>query len=515
MSTDTHNAPTREWLPLAAKLHALLLSIGEHMVPAEDSELAADLQKLTAVGTKLKVFTHSISDNDTRSDRKIWHDLRNLIGTVIGYCELIQEELPDPDSTQIKQDLIELLDLSHQLLRLDRQTSKKNTPTQPLMASITTGTILIVDDQQESREVLRRYMEQGQHRVLEARDGRQMFEILQQEVIDLILLDQILPEMEGDELLRQLKLDDELRAIPVIIVSGNRDAERIIRCIEAGAEDYLFKPFDQVLLQARISAGIERKRWHDKEQLYRQELELNQTFIRKVFGRYLSEEIVAKLLEDPTGLDMGGEQRKVTVLMADIRGFSSIAEQLSPQRVVRLLNNYLGGMSEIIMQHNGTVDEFIGDAVLAIFGAPISRDNDSDRAIHCALKMQAAMATINQQNLAENLPEISMGVSINTGLVVAGNIGSERRAKYGVVGHAVNQTARIGEHCGPGSILLSEATLKDCQSTLQLGDSFTIQAKGILKTIHVFELIGTTTEHETEQINEQSNPDNQYSPSTN
>ncbi|WP_235015270.1 adenylate/guanylate cyclase domain-containing response regulator [Oceanicoccus sp. KOV_DT_Chl] len=379
---------------------------------------------------------------------------------------------------------------SQQLLELGENPSQESTNSQQIIAAGTSGTILIVDDQQESREILRRYLQQSKHKVVEAAGGREMFECLKTEVIDLILLDLILPEMDGDELLQQLKQDDVLRAIPVIVVSGNKDTARVIRCIEAGAEDYLFKPFNPALLHARISAGVDRKLWHDKEKLYREELERNQTFIRKVFGRYLSEEIVSKLLEDPDGLEMGGEQRKVSVLMADIRGFTTIAEQLSPQRVVRLLNNYLGTMSEIIMKYNGTVDEFIGDAILAIFGAPISRENDTDRAISCAIEMQTAISAINQRNRAENLPEISMGISINTGLVVAGNIGSEKRTKYGVVGHAVNQTARIEEHCGAGNILISEATLKDCQATLRTGESKTIQAKGILQSIKIYELLG-------------------------
>jgi adenylate cyclase len=165
-------------------------------------------------------------------------------------------------------------------------------------------------------------------------------------------------------------------------------------------------------------------------------------------------------------------------------------------------------MSDIIMKYNGTVDEFIGDAILAIFGAPISREDDSDRAICCALEMQAAMDGINQRNRAEQLPEITMGISINTGLVVAGNIGSKKRAKYGVVGHTVNQTARIEEHCEAGSILISEATLVDCKALLSIGNSKSIQAKGILKEIKTFELKDIApdyTAHIKKQLTETAN----------
>ncbi|MGK0498873.1 MAG: class 3 adenylate cyclase/CheY-like chemotaxis protein [Oceanicoccus sp.] len=472
---------------IAALNSQITSNLADRMISSEQQ----DLMKLIAAGEKLSTCRQAASAGERSDKRKIWHDLRNIIGTIIGYCELILEA---PNcSTNIADPLQQLLADSHKLLDQGEQ-AEDTQPTDNIVASKgSTGTVLIVDDQAESREILRRYLQQGQHQVLEADGGKAMFSILKLQDIDLILLDLILPEMHGDELLQQLKADEVLRAIPVIVVSGNQDRERIIKCIEGGAEDYLFKPFNRVLLQARIRSSIERKRWHDKEELYRQELERNQRFIRSVFGRYVSEEIVSTILDDPDGLNLGGVQRKVTVLMADIRGFTTIAEQLPPQRVVRLLNNYLGTMSDIIMDHNGTVDEFIGDAILAIFGAPISRDDDSDRAIHCALAMQSAMTTINQRNKAEQLPEISMGISLNTGLVVAGNIGSEKRAKYGVVGHTVNQTARIEEHCEAGSILISEATLQDCKAMISIGESKTIQAKGILKAIKIFELIDSST----------------------
>ncbi len=477
-----------DWLPRSRHLVESIANLFELHASQHSDVLDSDYSKLLNMAQKLEAFSETIASGKITSENKIWHDLRNLIGTIIGYSELIQEELATSDPSG--DHLSNILLLCAQLLQQDDEEPSTPITYTPQRCSnnVEPGTILIVDDQAESRDILLRYLQQDQHQVLEAGDGSSMFNILEEKDVDLILLDLILPEMDGDELLQRLKQDEALRAIPVIVVSGNKDTKRVIRCIEGGAEDYLFKPFNPVLLQARIRAGVERKRWHDKEQQYREELERNQHFIRSVFGRYLSEEIVSTLLENPDGLDLGGVQRKVSVLMADIRGFTTIAEQLSPHRVVRLLNNYLGTMSDIIMKYNGTIDEFIGDAILAIFGAPITRVDDTDRAICCALEMQAAMSEINQLNRAEFLPEIEMGISINTGLVVAGNIGSKKRAKYGVVGHTVNQTARIEEHCEAGSILISETTLMDAQSLLSIGNSKTIQAKGILKAIKIFEL---------------------------
>lgn len=501
MNTATMATTVSSWLPLSRRLVEEICQLFNLYVDKHHNVLDSDFTKLLNVAQKLENFSQTKIDTGETNNNEAWHDLRNLISIIVGYCELIQEELENIDEDSLSDHLHGILILCSELLQQNfsgQQESDKSTTTPHKQAD--TGTILVVDDQLESREILRRHLKQDRHRVLEAESGVQMFQVLKEHDVDLILLDLILPEMDGYELLQRLKQHDTQRAIPVIVISGNKDRDRVIRCIEAGAEDYLSKPFNSVLLRARINAGVARKHWHDKEEQYRQELERNQRFIRSIFGRYLSDEIVSTLLENPDGLELGGAQRKVSVLMADIRGFTSIAERLNPQRVVRLLNNYLGTMSDIIMQYNGTVDEFIGDAILAIFGAPVSREDDTDRAICCALAMQDAMEDINKRNRNENLPEISIGVSINTGLAVAGNIGSKKRAKYGVVGHTVNQTARIEENCPAGSILISQATLTDSKLLLSIGQSKTIQAKGILEAIKIYELTAVSPSNKSDEM---------------
>jgi class 3 adenylate cyclase len=326
--------------------------------------------------------------------------------------------------------------------------------------------------------------------VLAAASGAEAIAILQRSAVDLIFLDLVMPEMSGLELLKRIKSDERLRAVPVIIVSGIAESDGVIGCIEAGAEDYLSKPFNPTLLQARLNAGLQRKRWHDREEAYRRELERNQRFIRNTFGRYLSDEIVDALLESPQGLDLGGITCRVTILMADIRNFSHICESHSPQQVVKLLNNYLGGMSAVIMAHNGTVDEFIGDGILAIFGAPVGRPDDARRATRCALQMQAAVHGINARNRDQGLPEIAIGIGLNTGVVVAGNIGSEQRSKYGVVGHTVNLTARIESYTGAGEILASQSTLDEVGPGLETGRSFRARPKGMAAEVLIHAITG-------------------------
>ncbi|MBE9224283.1 adenylate/guanylate cyclase domain-containing protein [Phormidium sp. LEGE 05292] len=212
--------------------------------------------------------------------------------------------------------------------------------------------------------------------------------------------------------------------------------------------------------------------------------------IRKTFSLYLTDEVVANLLESPDGFRLGGERRKVTILMSDLRGFSSVSEELAPETVVSMLNIYLGEMADQIMKYQGTIDEFIGDAILVLFGAPTQREDDAQRAIACALAMQLAMDSVNKKNERLGLPKIEMGIGISTGEVVVGNIGSAKRAKYGVVGHHVNLTARIESYTVGGQILISESTLKEAAEIVKIDAEMKVQPKGFNEPISIYKVSG-------------------------
>ncbi|WP_190241042.1 CHASE2 domain-containing protein [Nostoc sp. 'Peltigera membranacea cyanobiont' 210A] len=214
------------------------------------------------------------------------------------------------------------------------------------------------------------------------------------------------------------------------------------------------------------------------------------TDMRKTLGRYLTDEIVANILETPSGLKLGGERRKVTVLVSDLRGFSAISEQLPPEEVVKILNLYLGTMTDVINQYKGTINEFMGDGIFVIFGAPISRKDDSERAIACAIAMQLAMQQVNKQNQQMNFPILEMGIGINTGEAVAGNVGSQKRAQYTVIGSHVNLAARIESYTVGGQILISENTCKDANIDLQIAGQLQIEPKGIKHPVTICEIRG-------------------------
>ncbi len=415
------------------------------------------------------------------------HDLMNVLGAIRGYAEMLQEDL-GAGHPELTGTLARLLKAVHTAHGDGGDSGGREAESRVIAAE--PGFILAVDDLQENRELIARYLSRSGHMVVTAASGEEALRTLEQTDVDVVLLDLIMPGMDGREVLYRMKEHPEWRATPVIVISGNQDMDGIIECIEAGADDYLFKPFNPVLLQARIKAGIERKRWHDREEQYRQQLERNEKFIRATFGRYLSDEIVTDILERPEGLELGGDLKRVTIMMADIREFTTISEHLAPRQVVTLINRYLGAMTDIIMAHQGTIDEFIGDAILAVFGAPQTRDDDADRAVSCALAMQAAMGEINALNRADGLPEIETGIALNTGDVIAGNIGSERRSKYGFVGHPMNVTSRIEDLTGGGEILVSDSTVRDLRGEFLLGDRREVQVKGIGQPILVHQLRG-------------------------
>ena len=218
--------------------------------------------------------------------------------------------------------------------------------------------------------------------------------------------------------------------------------------------------------------------------------------IRKTFGRYLSNEIVANLLENPEGLKMGGERREITIFTSDLRGFTAIAERLPPEEVVKILNFYLGHMADVITKYQGTIDEFMGDGILVLFGAPITRKDDAQRAVACGIAMQLAMEAVNQQMKEWGLPALEMGIGIHTGEVVVGNIGSEKRTKYGVVGSQVNLTYRIESYTTGGQVIISPTTLEAVgENLLVTRGEQEVQPKGVIEPIAIYDIGGIKGEH--------------------
>ena len=212
--------------------------------------------------------------------------------------------------------------------------------------------------------------------------------------------------------------------------------------------------------------------------------------IRNAFGRYVSPEVARVVLESPDGLALGGRKREITVLMSDLRGYTRFAEHGDPAGVMAVLNDYLGRMADIVIAHGGTINEFIGDAIFAVYGAPIEHADHAERAAATALAMQRAMDALNAANVARGRPRFEMGIGINTGDAVVGNIGSEQRTKYAVVGAAVNLAARVESCTVGGQILLTESTVRYLGSLAEVAPPIHAELKGLDAPVALYELRG-------------------------
>ncbi len=216
----------------------------------------------------------------------------------------------------------------------------------------------------------------------------------------------------------------------------------------------------------------------------------DRTYIRNVFARYVPEKVVNHLLVNPEQLKLGGELREISLLMSDLRGFTALCASRTPEEVVRILNRYFEKMVTIILDHKGIIDEFIGDGILAFFGAPEPDNSHSEKAVACALSMQAAMAQINAENRKDGLPELNMGIAVNSGEVVLGNIGSEKRTKYGVVGSEVNYTGRAESYTVGGQVLITRSTYEKLSDILQINKTMDVKMKGAPQKATLYDVTG-------------------------
>jgi adenylate cyclase len=212
--------------------------------------------------------------------------------------------------------------------------------------------------------------------------------------------------------------------------------------------------------------------------------------LKKMFGRYLSTEVMNSLIEDPSSLELGGERRSVTIMMTDLRGFTALSERLEPEQVVQMLNAYFEVMVDIVLKYNGNINEIIGDALLIIFGAPQEMPDRTQQAIACALEMQNAMARVNEENRTQGLPELQMGIGLNETEVIVGNIGSTKRSKYAVVGSGVNMTSRIESYTVGGQILISESVRREAGDVLRIDAQRDVLPKGSETPLRIYEVGG-------------------------
>ncbi|MEM1118539.1 MAG: adenylate/guanylate cyclase domain-containing protein, partial [Bacteroidota bacterium] len=344
--------------------------------------------------------------------------------------------------------------------------------------------ILVVDDEPDLallvRQKFRRRIRAEDFAFHFAQDGVEALDVMAANPqIQVALVDLNMPRMDGLTLLEHLGKTAKQRPLRAVVVTAYGDMENIRAAMNRGAFDFLPKPIDLSDLEITVDKAVEEA-----------EQEARGRLARSTFGRYLSPEVVETLLADPEALRLGGSRRTVTILMSDIRGFSALAEALEPEQVVEILNVYLGAMADVIAEHDGTINEFIGDGIFVLFGAPVEREDCAGQAIACALAMQNAMGSVNARLASFGIAPLRMGIGLHTGEVIVGNIGSERRAKYGVVGSHVNLAARIESYTVGGQVLASAATVEDAKAEVQVAREMRVSVKGFPAPIPVCDVTG-------------------------
>ena len=334
------------------------------------------------------------------------------------------------------------------------------------------GRLLVVDDNKVNRLLLGRGLEQQGHRVTFAENGRQALDMLREHEFDLVLLDIEMPVMNGYQVLEKLGGDLNLRDLPVIVTSALDELDSIVRCIEMGAEDYLTKPVNPVLLRARIGASLEKKRLRDQQ--------------RELIRRFATDEVAQDLEE--SGFALGGSYVEATAMFSDIRGFTALTEVQSPADTIELLNTYYALIFEAITSHGGVVNQMVGDGLMAIFGAPLPLANHGEQAVRAALEMMELISLFNLDQVALDRPPIQIGIGIATGQVIAGYTGTQRRATYTCVGNTVNLAARLEAHTKIADfpILIDENTRRALRENIRVENLGVSRLKGITQEVTVF-----------------------------
>lgn len=333
--------------------------------------------------------------------------------------------------------------------------------------------VLAVDDEQANLTLLSKLLRYQGYDVVEVSDGRAALAAVQEHRPDLVCLDVMMPEVDGIEVCQRLRRQPEHAGLPILLLTALNRPEDKARGLEAGANDFLAKPFDEIELAARLRSLLRTKALQDR--------------LGELLGRYVSDSVAAEALRDPFGVSLGGERRHVSTLFADIRGFTALVAGQSPEQTLELLNSYLSVASDAVDEHGGTVGDLLGDGVFAFFGAPVMHSDDPERSVRAALAIQSAVLGL-EVPIAPGV-RLQTGIGVTSGEVLVGNVGSVRRMHYAVVGDPVNVAARLQAAAGPGQILVDETTHSAIEHLVVSQDLGTLRLAGKGDWVRAFNVL--------------------------
>jgi class 3 adenylate cyclase/ActR/RegA family two-component response regulator len=477
--------------------------------------LLPDLERMRTASLRLNAFVRDLvqSTSSIRQHREpfeefcrgLRHDLRTPLNAIKGYSELLIEDMDGDGEISLRGDLKKLMETADQLLgqidlmvavvqqdELNQQEDRQQqldivadvlSTLQPLEAgdalrvSVHSSRVLVVDDNPANRDVLaRRLMREGHH-VMTATNGPAALELALAQEFDLVLLDLIMPEMSGFEVLRRLKAAEHTRHVPVIVISALDELDSAVRCIEAGAEDYLPKPFNPILLRARIGACLEKKWLRDREKQFIADLEREKRRSETLLLSILPQSIVNRMRDGE--IVIADHIAEVTILFCDLVGFTAFSQTLPAERTIKFLGRIFSTFDRLASEHGVEKIKTIGDSYMAASGIPESQSDNAMRVAALSLRMMDALKTITESTgLA-----MQARIGIHTGPVVAGVIGTHKFV-YDVWGDTVNTASRMESHSLPGRIQVSATTrhLLQGRFTFEPRGSLEIKGKGIMET---------------------------------
>ena len=350
------------------------------------------------------------------------------------------------------------------------------------------GRVLVVDDTDFNRRLLVRLLRTIGHDAVEARHGREALEVLagpEGPTIDVVLLDIVMPELDGYETLAALKADDRLRDLPVIVISDVDELASVVRCIGMGAADYLPKSVDPAILRARVGASLAQKRLRDAERGHLETIDRQ----RAQLARFLSPQVAALVSSADGEALLAGHRREITVVFSDLRNFTVFSETAEPEEVLGFLRAYHAAMGELVVAHDGTLEHFAGDGMMTFFNDPVLQADHAVRAIAMAVAMRERF-----EDLAEDWRKrghtLAIGIGIATGYATLGRIGFEGRYDYGAIGNAVIMAARLSSEASPGQILVAPRTLAQADAAVAAESVGEVHLKGFSRPIEAHAIHG-------------------------
>jgi adenylate cyclase len=476
----------------------------EEAVDKLPAGFVTDLEKIHSGGNMLLALVNLLFSEDGfgaafPAIHTLWHKIRTPVNTIIGYGELLAEQCDDAGQPEIKSDLAKIISAAQTWMTMmeehlgEQQTLLSAMPIRGPSASETSSTLqqyrasllrederplatgyehlLLADDDEANRDLLRRRLEKLGYRITECADGREALRLAREAAPDLVLLDMLMPYLDGHEVLARIKSDEALHHLPVIMISALDQIESAANCIELGAEDYLPKPFNPTLLHARVGAALEKKRLRETEQIYLRRIEEERRRSDRLLLNVLPQPIADRLKSGETRI--ANSFNDVTILFADLVGFTTLSTQIPPARLVRLLDQIFSAFDELADRHGMEKIKTIGDAYMAAAGIPFPHEDHASAAAKMALDMHEGIEKFS----GENQVFLQLRIGICTGPVIAGVIG-QNKFIYDLWGDAVNTASRMESHGEPGRTQVAVTTYECLRDRYRFEERGTIEIKG-------------------------------------